>query len=104
IAGKSLEHRREALVKVLQQYADQSGRKVTVVFDGYAAKHKPELAHAARTVEILFSESGKTADDTIERIVGLAGNQNQILVVTSDNVERQVVEGFGAETMSAEMF
>ena len=104
IAGRSLERRREALVTVLQQYADQSGRRVTVVFDGYAAKHKPELAQAGRSIEIVFSDSGKTADDTIERLVGGAGNQTDILVVTSDNVERQVVEGFGAQSMSADMF
>lgn len=43
----SLQQRREALVVLLRQYADHYHRRVTVVFDGYAAKHKPEVAEPA---------------------------------------------------------
>ena len=59
----SLQQRREALVGLLRQYADHSRRRVTVVFDGYAAKHKPERQEPAHGVEVQFSERGKTADD-----------------------------------------
>jgi predicted RNA-binding protein with PIN domain len=91
----SLHQRREMLVKLLRQFADHSGRRVTVVFDGYAAKHKPE---------IVFSERGKTADDVIERMVAEAENRTRIQVVTSDNTERGTVEAMGAGSMSAELF
>lgn len=101
---RSLQQRREALVAVLRPYADHTGRKVTVVFDGYAAKHKPEGAEPARGVEVLFSERGKTADDMIERLVGQAADRGRILVVTSDNMERHTVESMGAQSMAAEVF
>ena len=104
LAGRSLEQRRDALVHVLHQYADQTAQKVTVVFDGYAAKHKPEAAAPTHGVEVLFSEKGKTADDTIERLVGQAEHLERILVVTSDNVERQTVESLGAHSVSATGF
>jgi predicted RNA-binding protein with PIN domain len=81
----SLHQHREALVGLLRQYADHSRRRVTVVFDGYAAKHKPERQEPARGVEVLFSERGKTADDLIERLVGQSQHRAGILVVTSDN-------------------
>jgi predicted RNA-binding protein with PIN domain len=77
---------------------------VTVVFDGYAAKHKPEVAEPTHGLEVLFSEKGKTADDSIERLVGQAEHRSQFLVVTSDNMERRTVESLGAHSMSAEIF
>jgi predicted RNA-binding protein with PIN domain len=107
---RTLEHRREALLRILRQYADQSGRPVTVVFDGYAAKRKPPKdetvagMYAGRGLEVLFSDKGKTADEVIERVVALAPHPERILVVTSDNLERQIVETLGAQSVSAELF
>jgi predicted RNA-binding protein with PIN domain len=103
-AGRSLEQQRDALVRVLQQFGDARHCRLTVVFDGYAAKRKPEFAEPTAGVEVLFSEIGKTADDVIERLVGQAGHRDQILVVTSDRMERQTVEGLGAQSMDAELF
>ncbi len=100
----SLQQRREALVAALRQYADHSRRRVTVVFDGYAAKHKPEVAEPAHGVEVLFSDRGKTADDLIERLVGQSAHRASIVVVTSDNMERRTVESLGAQSVSAEVF
>jgi predicted RNA-binding protein with PIN domain len=104
LAGRSLEHRRAVLVQVLERYGDHTGRRVTVVFDGYAARHKPELVEVPGGVEVVFSPKGKTADEVIERTVAQAGQRSRITVVTSDNVERQIVETLGAQTVSAEMF
>ena len=100
----SLHQRREALVKLLRQFADHRGWRVTVVFDGYAAKHKPEGEEPSHGVEVVFSERGKTADDVIERMVAEDGRKTQIEVVTSDNVERRTVEAMGAHSTSAEFF
>jgi predicted RNA-binding protein with PIN domain len=102
--ASSLQQRRETLVKLLHQFADQSGRRVTVVFDGYAAKHKPEGKDPSHGVEVVFSERGKTADDAIERLVAQAEHKARIEVVTSDNMERRTVETMGAQSLSAESF
>ena len=99
-----LQSRREVLVGLLRQFADQTRRRVTVVFDGYAAKHKPERQEPTHGVEVLFSERGKTADDLIERLVGQSQHKESILVVTSDNMERHTVEAMGAHSTSAEEF
>jgi predicted RNA-binding protein with PIN domain len=103
-AGRSLEQQRDALIRVLQQFGDVRHWRVTVVFDGYAAKRKPDSVEPTTGVEVLFSESGKTADDVIERFVGQAGRRDRILVVTSDRMERHTVESLGAQSMDAELF
>jgi len=100
----SFQQRREVLVKLLRQFADHSGRRVTLVFDGYAAKHKPEGQEPAHGVEVMFSERGKTADDVIERLVAQAEYKTRIQVVTSDAMERRTVEAMGAQSLSAEVF
>src|SRR5271169_1577325 len=92
LAGRRLEQQREALERVLGQYADHTGRKVTVVFDGYAAKRKPDAVAPSPGIDVLFSEQGKTADDVIERMVAQAEQPAGILVVSSDNMERHTVE------------
>ncbi len=102
--GRSLEQQRESLIKVLRQYADHSGRKVTVVFDGYAAKRKPEISDAVPGVDVVYSEEGKTADDVIERLVGQSEHRAKIVVVSSDSMERQTVESMDAHSISAEAF
>ena len=103
-AGRSLEQQRDALVRVLLRFADARHSRVTVVFDGYAAKRRPERNEPTPGVEVLYSESGKTADDVIERLVGQAEERSRILVVTSDNMERRTVESLGAQSMNAELF
>jgi predicted RNA-binding protein with PIN domain len=104
LAGRSLEHQRDALVRVLRQYGDQMRCRMTVVFDGYAAKRKPAGSPPVPGVEVLFSEHGKTADDVIERLVGLAAQPGLITVISSDNLERSTVEGLGAHSLAAEVF
>jgi predicted RNA-binding protein with PIN domain len=104
VAGRSLEQQRDALVAVLRRYADSSGRRVTVVFDGYAAKRKPAVTERVAGIEVIFSEHGKTADDVIERLVAEAPQPEQIQVVTSDNLERHTVESLGAQSISTELF
>jgi len=104
LAGRSLELQRDALIHVLQQYGDATDCSVTVVFDGYAAKHKPGQTAPTPGIEVLFSDSGKTADDVIERMVGTAARPGNIRVVTSDNIERDTVEMLGAQSVSTELF
>ena len=102
--ARSMSARRDVLLNVLRQYADHTGHRMTVVFDGYAAKHKPESSEPTSGIEVVYSEKGKTADDVIERLVGQAPHPSEILVVTSDNLERDTVVSLGAQSMSADLF
>jgi predicted RNA-binding protein with PIN domain len=102
--ARPLAAKRDALISLLRQYADQTGHRVTVVFDGYAARHSPAPNEPTPGVEVVYSENGRTADDVIERCVGQSARPAEILVVTSDNLERDTVESLGAQSMSADLF
>jgi predicted RNA-binding protein with PIN domain len=95
---------RDKLIHLMRQYADAAGCRVTLVFDGYGAKHHPDATDHGPGIEVVYSQQGKTADDVIERLVASAPDRSTILVVTSDNLERQTVDSLGAGSMSCEMF
>src|SRR5437588_12912586 len=82
-APRHSERARDALVDMLQHYQDASGTPVTVFFDGTGARRKPKGA-AGPSVEVLFSSSGQTADDLIERAAHRFQEYGEVLVVTDD--------------------
>ena len=47
----------------------------------------------ARTVEVLFSRAGQTADEMIERAAHRFQDYGEVLVVTDDHAERDTVIG-----------
>ena len=78
-APRHSERARDALVEMLQQYQDAGGPPVTVFFDGAGARRKPRAAHR-------FLDHG------------------EVLVVTDDRAERNVVGGFGGSVASCDNF
>jgi hypothetical protein len=95
---------RDALVDMLQQYQDICGTPVTVFFDGQGKRRSPPKSESGRAVEVLFSRSGQTADDLIERAAHRFQDYGEVLVVTDDNAERDMVSGFGGSVASCANF
>src|ERR1700735_4295662 len=83
------EQARDALVDMLTQYQDASGTPVTIFFDG-AGKHRRPKNESGRAVEVLYSSSGQTADDLIERAAHRFQDYGEVLVVTDDFGERHI--------------
>ena len=104
VRARSLAQQRDTLIRLLQQYADQTGHQVTLVFDGGAARHPPDPDPTGPGLHVVYSPFGKTADDVIERLVAQAGQRDRILVVSSDNLIRHTVEALGATSTSCELF
>jgi len=95
-APRFSEAARGALVGVLARYQDASGTPVTIFFDGRGGrKTKPKNA-GDKSVEVLFSCAGQTADDLIERAAHRFQDYGEVLVVTDDFAERETVGGFGS--------
>lgn len=92
---------REELIHTLTRYRDAIGTPITIVFDGASGvaagggeiKSTPE-------VEILFSRTGQTADDIIERATFRLREYGEVLVVTDDHAERDMVIGMGGMAQS----
>ena len=91
---------REALIKQLRHYQDWTGVHVAVVFDGRGSKVS-ELSDPGE-IQIFYSRAGQTADAVIERLAAKYAADSDLIVATSDSMERQTVMASGAECISPE--
>ncbi len=99
---KNLATARQMLIKLLTQFHDYRGGKLTVVFDG---RSLPKGGEAIRTdIGVIYSRSGESADAVIERIVGTSQTPSSFLVATDDFAEQTTVESLGAHSLSADGF
>lgn len=103
-APRYSERARDALVEMLAQYQDACSTPVTVFFDGSRARRGKPRNEAGASVEVLFSHAGQTADDLIERAAHRFQAYGEVLVVTDDFAERDVVGGFGGSVASCANF
>jgi predicted RNA-binding protein with PIN domain len=95
---------RDALVEMLGQYQDACGTPVTIFFDGTGTRRSKPKNNSSGALEVLFSSSGKTADDLIERAAHRFQPYGEVLVVTDDFAERDTVSGFGGSVASCANF
>lgn len=86
---------RDALVKLLTDYQDQSGVNVVVVFDGQGSRTSEE-ASSPDGIQVFYAAAGRTADGVIERLVAKYAAQYRLTVATSDHLEQQTAISFGA--------
>jgi predicted RNA-binding protein with PIN domain len=102
-APRHSETARDALVELLQQYQDACGTPVTIFFDGRGSRRKPKN-ESGTAVEVLFSSSGQTADDLIERAAHRFQPYGEVLAVTDDFAVRDTVGGFNGSVASCGNF
>ena len=87
---------RDELVGRMMLYHDAVGTPITVFFDGVGKGHRSSDIRSSPEVEVLFSRSGQTADEMIERTAHNLQPYGEVLVVTDDSAERETVSCFGA--------
>jgi predicted RNA-binding protein with PIN domain len=96
---------RAELILILQQYRDAIGTPLTVVFDGAgAAPAQADDRPSTPEMEIIYSKTGQTADDIIERVTHLLRPYGEVLVISNDFAERDTVITFGGHVMSCQGF
>jgi predicted RNA-binding protein with PIN domain len=95
---------RDALIQVLTQYRDATHTPITVFFDGQGAPPGTPKPHSGPDLEVIFSGAGKTADDLIERVAYRLKAWGEVLVVSNDRAERDLVSGFGGLTATCPLF
>jgi predicted RNA-binding protein with PIN domain len=91
---------REALIKRLRDYQDWTGVHVVVVFDGKG--RKIEAISDPADVQVFYSRTGQTADAIVERLASKYAKRFDLMVATSDSMERETVEACGADWISPE--
>jgi uncharacterized protein len=95
---------RDELIYQLTLYRDVIGTPITIVFDGGGAPAGTPSAHSTPEMEILYSRSGRTADDIIERVAHRMSSFGEVLAVTDDNAERDTVISMGGMASSCLSF
>jgi len=95
---------RDELIHILTRYRDATGEPVTVIFDGAGAPPDVPAPESGTPVEVLFSCAGRTADQMIERAAHRFQAYGEVLVVTNDHAERDLVAGMGGMTSSCANF
>src|SRR5271169_1126890 len=103
-APRHSERARDELVQILTKYHDATGEPITIFFDGAGAPANAPKNESSQAVEVLFSRAGQTADDLIERAAHRFQSYGEVLVVTDDFAERDVVGGFGGSVASCANF
>jgi predicted RNA-binding protein with PIN domain len=101
-AASDFDAERWALARDLDRLTGAIAARVTIVFDG--TRGGREEAFRTSSLDVVFSPASEAADTVIERIVCGAPDPGRILVVTSDRMERQMVEARGAAVVSCERF
>jgi uncharacterized protein len=91
---------RDALVKKLRDYQDYTGIRVVVVFDGKGTSATEESE--PHSVQIFYSRAGQTADAIIERLASKYAEKFELMVATSDLLERETASACGADCISIE--
>jgi predicted RNA-binding protein with PIN domain len=95
---------REELVRLLTQYRDATGIPITIFFDGAGGKTSACPISSNRDVEVLYSRGSQTADDLIERAAHRFKTYGEVLVVTDDLTERDLIRGMDGMTSSCANF
>lgn len=98
----SFEGARQTLIDKLHNYGVFKACKIVVVFDAHkviGSLEKKEQVN--KNISIVFTKDGETADSYIEKKVNSLGRKHEIVVVTSDSLEQQIVFQRGAVRMSS---
>lgn len=95
---------RDALIRTLTHYQDTIGTPITIVFDGAGATPNAPKPHSTRQVEVLYSSPGQTADQMIERAAYRFQEYGEVLAVTNDHAERDIVIHMGGMAESCASF
>ena len=100
-SGLEPEEERRRTVTVLEEVRARSGAPVTVVFDGEDHTTAPP---ASRSIRVLFSATGQTADDVIAELVRSLPSTQQVVVVSSDREVADDARRQGAAVLGSRDF
>jgi len=95
---------RNELIHIITQYRDAIGTPITIFFDGGGAPVGTPAALSTPELEVLYSKSGQTADQMIERAAYRFADYGEVLAVTDDLAERDTVISLGGSTSSCLSF
>ena len=91
---------RDELIQRLTKYQDATDTPITIFFDGGGAPVGTPTPSSTPELEVLYSRSGQTADQMIERAAHRFAPYGEVLAVTDDLAERETVISLGGMASS----
>ena len=91
---------REELIRRLTLYRDATDTPITIFFDGANTQRRAFTKPSPSELEVLYSRSGQTADQMIERAAHRFSEFGEVLAVTDDYAERDTVTAMGGISSS----
>lgn len=104
LTSQGSEAARLRLQHELSEYAAVTQVSITVVFDSSRKSRTKQAESIAPNVNVLFGDVRESADHVIERLVADLKRENydgEIIVATSDNLQRDLVSAMGVGVMHA---
>ena len=104
LGSHGLEEARRRLIAALAEFAASAGVEVTVVFDAPRSTGRPPSEEVVDGVQVRFTGGHDSADNVIERLAYVAtrsGPAVDVVVATSDRLQRDMVRAMGVTTMDA---
>jgi predicted RNA-binding protein with PIN domain len=95
---------RATLCRRLSEWAQRTGEKVTVVFDGPAPSRPLARQISAVGVSVGYSGSGVSADDRIAEAIQADSAPRRLLVISSDRAVARAGRRRRARTMRSDVF
>ena len=103
IAYSDISVAREVLIDELAAYQAYTGEKMIVVFDGYRRHDNPGSSSGSDAFTVIYTATGETADERIEKLAHDQRGKYELLVATSDGLVQNSVFAQGAFRISARM-
>ena len=104
LAEKSLDLARTRLMDIMADYLGFTGNPVVIVFDAYRSTNDSGKRFNHHGVDVIFTETGQSADAYIEKLSNEIGRDENVKVISSDNLVRTGVTRSGVMHMSSRSF
>ena len=88
LARERLDLARGRLMDMLSNYAGFTQTELVLVFDGFRTPGNPGSRQEHHNIHVVFTKDGETGDAYIEKIANQIGKNEDVRVVTSDNLIR----------------
>lgn len=88
LARERLDLARGRLMDMLSNYAGFTQTELVLVFDGFRTPGNPGSRQEYHNIHVVFTRDGETGDAYIEKIANQIGKNEDVRVVTSDNLIR----------------
>ena len=101
LSKKSLDAARNRLMDIMSDYSSFTGSRVVIVFDAYRSPNDTGKKLSHHGIDVLFTDQGESADAYIERMAEKIGKDENVRVVSSDNLVRSDITRAGVIRMSS---